>query len=247
MDMIPKIIHYCWFGKTEKPLLIKRCIESWKTLEGYKIIEWNEQNFDINNSLYTKINYQNGKFAFVSDFVRLKVLYEYGGIYMDTDVEVLKKFDDEFLKYNGFIPFMFNCNLSTAIIGSEPKSLLIKMLLDIYKSLEIKDSPNNDVFTRFFLNQYSDFRLNNKFQVLDGNIAIFPKEYFECPTYNRKAGYSVHHIVGSWWKDYEDSTIRKITKHIIGRVIWAKISRHKAIKKSPFYKIYKEHKRISSQ
>jgi mannosyltransferase OCH1-like enzyme len=240
---IPKKIHYCWFGNKEKPLLIKKCIDSWSKLDNYEVIEWNEENFDINSNNYTKVNYKNGKYAFVSDFVRLKVLYEYGGIYLDTDVEIKKNFDDEFLKYNAFIPFMFNCNLSTAIIGAEPKSELIKMLLDLYEDLKIESSPNNDVFTNFFLDKYPEFRLNNKFQVIDGNIAIFPKEYFECPTYNKKTGYSVHHIVGSWWKVDKDSILKKIFKTIIGNVVWAKLSRYKAIKKSPFYNTYVEHKK----
>ena len=88
---IPKVIHYCLFGIGSKPRLVIKCIDSWKKhLPEYKIIEWNEENFDINTNIYTKQAYQVKKYAFVSDFVRLHVLYEHGGIYMDTDVEVLK-------------------------------------------------------------------------------------------------------------------------------------------------------------
>ena len=84
---IPKTIHYCWFGKGEKPKIVKKCIESWKSnLNNYEIIEWNEENFDINSNVFIRQAYDNGKYAFVSDYVRVYALYNYGGIYLDTDV-----------------------------------------------------------------------------------------------------------------------------------------------------------------
>lgn len=92
--MIPKKIHYCWFGGNEKPKLAKKCIESWqKYCPDYEIIEWNEDNFDINTNAYTKWCYENKKYAFLSDYVRLVVVYENGGIYFDTDVEVIRNID----------------------------------------------------------------------------------------------------------------------------------------------------------
>ena len=92
--MIPKIIHYCWFGRGEKPELAKRCIASWKKhCPDYEIKEWNEDNFDINSYPYAKEAYDKRRLAFVSDVVRLYALYQEGGIYMDTDVEVLKPLD----------------------------------------------------------------------------------------------------------------------------------------------------------
>ena len=91
--MIPKKIHYCWFGREEKPLIVKKCIESWKNiLVDYEIKEWNEDNFDININEFVRQAYESGKYAFVSDYVRVYALYNYGGIYMDTDVEVYKAF-----------------------------------------------------------------------------------------------------------------------------------------------------------
>ena len=92
--MIPKIIHYCWFGGKELPNLAEKCIASWKKqLPDYKIICWSEENFDIDNSVpYLKEAYSKKKFAFVSDYVRLYALYNYGGIYLDTDVEVIRDF-----------------------------------------------------------------------------------------------------------------------------------------------------------
>ena len=90
---IPKIIHYCWFGGKEKPDSVKKCIESWKKfLPDYQLIEWNENNFNIEKLEYTKEAYVAEKYAFVSDVARIEALYQHGGIYMDTDVEVLKTF-----------------------------------------------------------------------------------------------------------------------------------------------------------
>lgn len=93
--MIPKIIHYCWFGRNPLPPLAKRCIESWqKYLPDYEIEEWNEDNFDVNSIPYTAEAYEAGKYAFVSDYARFWILYKYGGVYFDTDVEVILSMDD---------------------------------------------------------------------------------------------------------------------------------------------------------
>ena len=93
--MIPKTIHYCWFGGRPKPKSVQRCIASWrKYCPDYVIKEWNEQNFDVNMIPYTRDAYQAGKYAFVSDVARFKVLYEEGGVYFDTDVEVIKPIDE---------------------------------------------------------------------------------------------------------------------------------------------------------
>ena len=91
---IPKVIHYCWFGKGKMPKLAEKCIESWKTYcPDYKIVCWTEENFDIQENRYAREAYEAGKWAFVSDYARLKVLYEEGGVYLDTDVELLKPLD----------------------------------------------------------------------------------------------------------------------------------------------------------
>ena len=93
--MIPKVIHYCWFGRNPLPSLAIKCIESWrKYLPDYEIKEWNEDNFDVNIIPYTQEAYQVGKYAFVSDYARFWILYKYGGLYFDTDVEVIKPMDD---------------------------------------------------------------------------------------------------------------------------------------------------------
>ena len=119
--MIPKKIHYCWFGKNPLPEQTKQYIETWKKYcHDYEIIEWNEDNFDINQNQYCKEAYEAKKWAFVSDYVRLKVLYDNGGIYMDTDIEVIKPLDD-LLQYNWFAGFEAEDRIQTGVIGAERK------------------------------------------------------------------------------------------------------------------------------
>ena len=119
--MIPKKIHYVWFGKGEMNERSKKCLESWKKiLPDYEIKEWNEDNFDINYNDFTKQAYENKKWAYLSDVVRLYALYTEGGIYMDTDVEIYKSLD-EFLDLDGFIGFEDKHYLSTGTIGSKKK------------------------------------------------------------------------------------------------------------------------------
>lgn len=242
--MIPNKIHYFWFGEEEKPELVEKCIETWKNvLKDYEIIEWNESNYNINKHSFLKKAYKNKKWAFVSDFARLDILYHEGGIYLDTDVEVKKSFD-LFLNDPMFIGFMFDCNLGTAIIGAEKRNKVLKELLAIYDELEFNDSPNNDLFTRYFLGKYGDFKLNNKNQDL-GDLKIYKKEYFERPTYSKEMGYSVHHFMGSWWRKSKKESnlkfwLKKILKKILGEVFYGKLLSYKALKISPFYGRYLE-------
>lgn len=241
---IPKIVHYCWFGKKEaQSQLVRDCIASWAKLDDYKIYEWNESNFDPGPSSYYEYMIANKRYAFVSDIVRLTCLYRMGGIYLDSDVEVRKKFPDSVLQYQVFMPFMFDCILGTAVLGAEPASPVIGKLLEHYRNLEDVTSASNDIFTRFFLGEFPGFRLNNRFQVLPGNVAIFPKEYFDCPTYNRNMGYAVHHALGSWFRKDRSfrGQIRYATKRLLGNVMYSRISRYRGLKVSPFYKTYLEH------
>lgn len=113
--MIPKKIHYCWFGRGEKPDLAKKCIASWhKFCPDYEIIEWNEDNFDINKNAYTAMCYSQKKYAFLSDYVRLLVIAEYGGIYFDTDVELLKS-PDELLENEAYFGFETDEYINTGL------------------------------------------------------------------------------------------------------------------------------------
>ena len=113
--MIPKKIHYCWFGRGEKPKLAQKCIASWKKYcPDYEIIEWNEDNFDLDYNGYTRYCHDNQKWAFLSDFVRLIVVAEHGGIYFDTDVELLRN-PEELLQYEAFFGFENDTHIATGL------------------------------------------------------------------------------------------------------------------------------------
>ena len=135
--MIPKKIHYCWFGGKPKSGLYRRCIESWKRLcPDYEIIEWNEVNFDLGRYPYLQWCYDRGKWAFISDFARLIILKEQGGIYLDTDVELLRPLDG-LLEYGAFMSFENNTYINTGIgLGSEPAHPVLDVLLQTYLEME---------------------------------------------------------------------------------------------------------------
>lgn len=205
---IPKVIHYCWFGKGELPNLAKKCIESWKEYcPEYEIIQWDESNFDINSNRYVKEAYEAKKYAFVSDYVRLYVLYNYGGIYMDTDVEVLKPLD-YFLDNKAFSGFETKETLTTSIIGSIRKNEFFKLLLSYYDDKRfIADNgkydmtTNVEIITKYCL-KYG-LKTNNEIQSINGFV-LYPIEYFSPKDYNTgkikltKNTYTIHHFSASW-------------------------------------------------
>lgn len=134
--MIPKIIHYCWFGRGEKPKLAKKCIASWrKYCPDYEIVEWNEDNFDIYMNGYTKMCYEQKYYAFLSDYVRLLVVAEYGGIYFDTDVELLKS-PSMLLKNDGFFGFENSEYVNTGLgFGAIAHGEIVEAMLEEYEPL----------------------------------------------------------------------------------------------------------------
>lgn len=141
--MIPKIIHYCWFGRAEKTKLAKKCIASWrKYCPDYKIIEWNEDNFDVHSHSYAQYCYENKKWAFLSDYVRLAVVAQNGGIYFDTDVEVVKPLDN-LLQFEAFFGFENTTHINTGEgFGAVAGHQTVKAMLSEYR--EIKISENGD-------------------------------------------------------------------------------------------------------
>lgn len=133
--MIPKIIHYCWFGRGKKSKLIEKCIASWKKIAPeYEIIEWNEENFNIDDCAYSRFCYDNKKYAFLSDYVRLWAVEQHGGIYFDTDVELIKK-PDELLLNNAFFCFEGKQFITTGLgFGAIAEHWAVKTMADAYRA-----------------------------------------------------------------------------------------------------------------
>ncbi|OLR62170.1 glycosyl transferase [Anaerostipes sp. 992a] len=216
--MIPKVIHYCWFGHGEKPKLAKKCILSWKRYcPDYKFIEWNEENFDINLNAYTKMCYAQKKYAFLTDYIRLLVIAEYGGIYFDTDVELLRSFDG-LLDCQAFFGFENNEYVNTGVgFGAEAGNEVVLQMIREYDQLldgehGVIGCPhlNTDALLKRGLVQ------NGKKQRVDGAI-IYPIEYFnpyDDPTgvlTKTECTYSIHWY-GKSWMDKKTILRSKLTK-----------------------------------
>lgn len=220
--MIPKTIHYCWFGGNPKPKLAEKCIKSWKKYcPDYKIIEWNETNFDISSApLYVRQAYESKKWAFVTDYVRLYALVNYGGIYMDTDVEVVKALDI-FLKHDAFSGFEDEKNIPTGIMGCKKDFPLFMQFLNYYNDAEFYNgdgslnlTTNVTVITNIC--SQNGFIPNNQYQEMDG-FAIYPNDYF-CPLDFRtrllkktKNTATIHWFSASW---HDDSYRERRKKHL---------------------------------
>ena len=209
--MIPKKIHYCWFGGNPLPDDALRYIESWrKFCPDYEIKEWNESNFDMDSYPYAREAYDSRKFAFVSDVARLYALYTEGGIYMDTDVEVLKPLDG-FLKYDGVSGFESSTQIATGLMASRDLHPLVKEWLDEYEGIHfVREDGSLDLTTN--VTRITNSCLRYGF-VPDGTLqtvrdfTFFPSEYF-CPKDYRTGAlnvtentYTIHHFAGSWLDD----------------------------------------------
>ena len=212
--MIPKIIHYVWVGGKPLNEMAKKCIESWKKYcPDYEIKRWDESNFDINQNQYCKEAYENKKWAFVSDYIRVKVLHDEGGIYMDTDVEVLKSLD-KFLGHKAFSGFESEKVIPTGIMACEKNNPWIKTMLDYYNDKHFIDSNGkmdltaNVVFMTNLTKKNYNIKLNNTLQDLN-DIIIYPKEYF-CPKivydgkiYMTENTFTIHHFTSSWYTPWQ--------------------------------------------
>lgn len=219
--MIPKIIHYCWFGHNKKSNLIKKCIKSWeKYCPDYKIIEWNEDNFDINICPYVKEAYDDGKWAFVSDYARFYVLEKFGGIYLDTDVELLKSIDS--LRQNGaFAGFASDTIINTGLIlCAEENNWLCQNVLNSYKGKHfINDDPDKILAIGRRVSailEENGLILNGQTQIVNG-FTVYDKKYFNSTdgdifTKPDKEAYSIHHYAATWFSKKKRflNTLRRI-------------------------------------
>lgn len=207
--MIPKTIHYCWFGRNPKPASVRKCIESWKKYcPDYEIIEWTEDSFDINRNLYCRQAYDAGKWAFATDYARLWIINQYGGIYLDTDVEVIRPLDP-LLHHDCFIGrqpgFQVNTGAGFGACAGHP---LIRQMLADYEHIPfMKENGEMDLWTCPHRNSQwlfeNGLRKDNSYQKIAG-ADIYPVEYFSPKeAYTRiqhitTNTYSIHHCDGSW-------------------------------------------------
>jgi len=180
--MIPKVIHYCWFGGKSKSRLIRECIKSWYGhLPEYEIIEWNERNSDLSHP-FVKAAYNLKKWAFVSDYIRLKVLYDSGGIYLDTDMMVIQTFDS-LLENKCFFGAEDLNFISCGIIGAEKKNDFIINCLIQYETISINRDSNWDLITMPFLitkafREHFNFKKGFDKKVKFEDIVIYQTEWF---------------------------------------------------------------------
>lgn len=211
-EKIPKKIHYCWFGEKEIPNKLVKCIDSWKKYcPDYEIIRWDENNYDVEKNNYMKQAYQNKKWGFVPDYARLDILYTEGGIYLDTDVELLKSLDD-FLKDEMFCAFINAITIGIgAGIGAVKGNILIKQLRDNYENISFSNGDGRLNMTP--ANWYTEeilknngFEIVNRYQKKDGMV-IYPAGVFISRDLSYKnqiitsKTVGVHHGSGSWHDD----------------------------------------------
>lgn len=202
--MIPKIIHYAWFGG-KMPLEIQNRVKEWKkSLPGWKFICWNEQNYNIHKFKFSGKKYDEGKYGYIVDELRYDVLYDYGGFYLDTD-EIIKKDLTPLTKYKMVWGFMYDNSVSGGFIGSEPKNKFLDYLLKTYSGEinkeifnNLENYTSNPIITNIFLKKWPLFKLNGKKQELAPGIIIFPKDYFCYLSKNKNANYAQHLFDNSW-------------------------------------------------
>lgn len=195
--MIPKIIHLCWLSGDQYPALVNKCIESWKkNLPDYEIMLWDRNRFDITSVPWVKQAYDNKKYAFAADYIRFYALYNYGGIYLDSDVEVLKSFND-LLNRREFIGEDAAGSIEAAVIGAEKGLDWVKECLDYYDGRSfVKEDGSFDMVPVPIL--VTKVITNNP----DINLFDFdyfsPKDYNVGKIYKTKNSYTIHHFEGKW-------------------------------------------------
>lgn len=249
--MIEKTIHYCWFGGNQLPESVVKCIDSWKKYcPEYKIIQWNESNYDYKKNPYMSAAYEDHKFAFVTDYARLDIIYHHGGVYLDTDVELINSLDSllELDMYLGFeLPGYVNTGIGFGAKKYHP------FLLENIKQYENLDYFNDKETCVYYTGKalYDFFKIDilNKNERLDLNgVTIFPSEFF-CPlnmetnkldiTVNTK---SIHHYDATWYGKNELK--RRLKKKILPFKIKLKKYMNKYIGEGSYEKVKKKFRRM---
>ena len=222
--MIPKIIHYCWFGGNPLPKLAEKCIASWrKYCPDYEIKLWNEENIDLTSVAYMKEAYEAKAWGFVPDVARLQIIYENGGIYLDTDVEIIKPLDT-LLDNSAFVGLEDDKYIALGLgFGAEKGNEVIKMLLDKYKDMHFlldNGTYNKTAAPKYQTQFFYEIGFKPSENIVRLNdVTIYPSEYF-CPLNPRtsrlritKNSYTIHQYMASW-TDWETKLILKITRTV---------------------------------
>lgn len=258
--MIPKIIHYVWLGD-EMPQRFKDYIDNWKKImPNYTFMNWNQNNFDFSGCRFAREAYDNKKFGFVADYIRVAVLEQYGGIYLDTDVEAVRPFDELLSDNDFFIGFENDANLGTAVLGCVPHHTLCKSMLNFYDSCpfivdgKLNCIPNTSYFT-YLTYDYYKMKLKPVLQKLKGadgqSVTVFGTEYFSPLNFNTKKEnvtentFAVHRFANSWSSKSLKRTQNFVNgiRKIVGGRIFAAFSR--SYIKGEFRKIRRLQKHIN--
>lgn len=233
--MIPKIIHLCWLSGDPYPEKIQKCIDSWKkNLPDWEIMLWDTNRFDVNSTLWTKQAFEAKKYAFVADYIRFYSVYNYGGVYFDSDIEVLKSFDN-LLEYDCFFGFEYTGLPEAAVLGAIPKQEWLKNALEWYNKAEfIKSDGSYNMIVAPLLFQYA-YEKGKHYKLLDSeeiqkneNDIIFPYWYFSPK--NGYTGvinvhtdsYSIHHYQAAWIKKTLKIRLIKATHQTIIKIFGKK-------------------------
>ncbi|KUM53386.1 glycosyltransferase family 32 protein [Rheinheimera sp. EpRS3] len=222
--MIPKIIHYVWVGNAPKPELVLKCIASWKThLPDYQIVEWNNDSVHALDNTYMQQAFAAGKWAFVSDYLRLYALQQYGGFYFDTDLEITADLD-AFRQHDfvtGFEQFKKRLAPVTALMGATANNPVIRQLLQPYTSKQFIKAdgqfdltPNTGLISDIFAAKFGLVKPYNANHInkLTDNAFIYPSHYF-CTPEAGKPGYAIHHFNGSWFEEYSRKLLFSIKEY----------------------------------
>lgn len=217
---IPKIIHYVWVGKNPKPDNIQRCMKTWASkLSGYQIMEWNEDNFDISSNKFVSQAYQRKKWAYVSDYIRAWAIYNYGGIYLDTDVLVLDDLE-QFLNDKAFVGFENPQYPFTAVFGAEAGHPFIKDMLDYYDGIDFTYDASNEMaivntktVSEILINKYG-CQVNNQEQLLSEGIHVYPDNILCNPSLKS----STIHVFTGTWMDSKHGFKRKLVSFLKVRI-----------------------------
>ena len=222
---IPKVIHYCWFGKGEFPEIVSKCMDTWKEkCPDYEIVRWDESNYDVNKVLYTKEAYKVGAYAYVSDYARLDILNQHGGIYLDTDIALIKPLD-ELRKNSAYIGFLHHgARVDTGLgFGSVANNRLLQEVMSLYKydGYLVDNGINKNLNAASITNILKHYGLkqDGSYQVIEGMVC-YPREYFDPLSYvlgieqRTEETYSIHYGNMSWSDDgyYSLKNIRKRSK-----------------------------------